>query len=268
MTIAIDPVVFAAGALQVRWSAVFVAIAVVVGLVVARRWSEAVALKPVALTLGAALVIVAGVVVGRAAVLIERPDLLRRGIGFAAVLAQGGISVPAAALGGAGAVVAWAALTRRSLRRAVAAAAGGLLVGEAVASVGLLLSGDYTGAATEGPWAVAYTRPDAGVPATLLGRPVHPLALYSLVWMGAAAAWIWQAWPARTMTDRWSLAALAFGLGHLVIGYGRIDPVWLLGLRADQLFGLVWVAIGGVGLVVGERRVVRPAIAPTREPMT
>lgn len=265
MTIAIDPIVVAFGPVQVRWSAVFAALAVVVGLLVARRWIDAVALRPRSVTLLAALVILAGVIVGRAAVLLERPDHLRRGIGFAFVIAQGGISLPAAALGGAATLLTWAALTKRSLSRAIAAAVGGLLVGEAVASVGLLLSGDYTGTLTDGPWAVSYTRPDAGVPATLLGRTVHPLALYSLLWMGISVGWIWKAWPRRTMTERWSLGALAFGLGHLVIGYGRVDPIWLLGLRADQLFGLVWVAIGGIGLVVGERRAVPVGIEPARE---
>ncbi|GIW06752.1 MAG: prolipoprotein diacylglyceryl transferase [Dehalococcoidia bacterium] len=267
MTIAIDPILIAVGPLQVRWSAVFTALALVAGWLVARRWGAAAGLRFVSTALPAALVIAAGIVVGRAAVLVERPDLLRRGVAFAAVLAQGGISLPAAALGGAAALMVWAWLDKHSPARALGAAAGGLLVGEAIASVGLLLSGDYAGPITDLPWAVSYTRPDAGVPATLVGRNVHPLALYALLWSGAAVGWLWIVWPERTIGERWSLAALAYGLGHLGIGYARLDPVWLLGLRGDQFFGLVWIVIGVVGLIAGGKRVIRVVASTTGEPV-
>jgi prolipoprotein diacylglyceryltransferase len=267
MTIAIEPVLFIAGPLQVRWSAVFVALALVAGLVVARRWAAAAGQNSSSAVLAAALAVAAGVIVGRAAVLVERPDLLRRGVAFAGVIAQGGISLPAAALGGAAALTVWSLLIKQSPARSLAAAAGGLLVGEAIASIGLLVSGDYAGPVAEVPWAVSYARPDAGVPATLVGRHVHPLALYALIWSGVSVSWLWLAWPSRTISERWSLGALAFGLGHLLVGYARIDPVWLVGLRADQLFGLVWVVLGAARLIAGTRPLTQVGSPAAQQPL-
>ncbi|MFN8535323.1 MAG: prolipoprotein diacylglyceryl transferase family protein [Dehalococcoidia bacterium] len=259
MTIAIDPTALAAGLVQVRWSLVFALLAIVAGLLLAGRWGRAAGLRLISVALPAALVVAAGVVAGRAAVLIERPELLRRGAGFAAVLSQGGVSVPAAALGGALVLIVWAALARQPLARALGAAGGALLVGEAIASVGLLVTGDLAGSIADVPWAVIYSRPDAGVPATLVGRGVQPLALYALVWSALVAGLLWTAWPSIAAAERWALAALAFGLGHLLIGYARLEPVWLLGLRGDQLFSLVWISLGGLGLLFGGRRMVRVA---------
>ncbi|MCS6802074.1 MAG: prolipoprotein diacylglyceryl transferase [Chloroflexota bacterium] len=269
MTIAIDPIAFSAGPVQVRWSVVFLALALVAGLIVAQRWGEAVGLRPVSAALLAAAVVAIGIIAGRAAVLIERPDLLRRGVGGAVTLAHGGVSLPAAALGGAAVLTIWALRSSHPPGRVLAAASGGLLVGETIASVGLLISGDYTGALVEVPWAVSYTRTEAGVPATLLARPVHPLALYSLLWMGIAAVWLWLAWPRRTVRERWCLAALAFGLGHLILGYARLDPAWLIGLRADQAFGLVWIVLGAIGIIGEERHAgAAPVPSPRERPLS
>jgi phosphatidylglycerol:prolipoprotein diacylglycerol transferase len=261
MVIAIDPLVVALGPLQLRWGAVFAVLAVLAGLLVGKRWALALGVRPVGLAWLGALVVLAGVVSGRALVLLERPELLRRGVLAVLSLANGGVSLPAAAVGGAGVLFVWAMLSRQSVGAVWAAAGVALLVGEAVGSLGLLLSGEYVGQLLEAPWAVVYSRPESSVPPTLVGRGVQPLVLYSGLWSGLAVGALWAAWRSLTAVERWALPALAFGLGHLLVGYARIEPVWWFGLRSDQLVALGWVVVGGLAVLFQRRALPQPRSA-------
>lgn len=152
------------------------------------------------------------------------------------------IAWPGALLGGAAAGWLWAA--RRGADRAALADAAALALPLpiAVASLGLLLSGEAFGAPTDLPWAVP-----------LFGAKRHPTQLY---YAGAALLTAWllaaverraaqrgQVLPAGSYV---ALFAVAHGLTLLLVETVRADSLTLAGgVRAAQVFGLA-IALAGL----------------------
>ncbi len=263
----ISPALISAGVIQLRWPTIFAVLALLAVLALSIRLSEPLRPRLTSVLAPITIALIGGMAVGRMAVLLEHPEIFRRGVLAPLLLTQGALSLPAAALGGAGVLTFWAALFRKPVWAVLGIAGPLLLLAVGIASIGLVISGDFVGQPADVAWALVYTRPDSGVPATLVGRPVLALAAYAAVWSVVSFGALWSGWEALRPGERLFFAALAFGLGHWVLGYFRLENVWLLGLRQDQLLGLVWVVIGGGGLIFGSRGT-RAAARQVRGPST
>ncbi len=167
-------------------------------------------------------------------------------------------------LGGAIAVLGWAAWRGMLRLQLLDIACVPLTLGYAIGRIGCQVSGDgdfgrwcvhgttpVTCPGSKLPWAMAY--PHGTVP-TPPGVKVQPTPIYETVSMGLVAWWMW------TMRDRFRPGALfAFylvlsGLERLLVEFLRRNHRILVGLTAPQLESIALMVIGVAWLLVMQRR--------------
>jgi phosphatidylglycerol:prolipoprotein diacylglycerol transferase len=155
-------------------------------------------------------------------------------------------------IGGALAVIAWAAWRGMLNVALLDLAAVPLAMGYAIGRIGCQISGDGDyGKVSTLPWAMGY--PHGTVP-TPPGVRVQPTPIYETLAMGLVAWWLWR------MRDRFRPGALfAFyllfaGLERLLVEFVRRNNDVALGLTAPQFESLGLMLVGGLWLIVLIRR--------------
>lgn len=167
------------------------------------------------------------------------------------------------AIGGALAVLAWAAYRDFLGFTLLDLAAPALALGYAIGRCGCQLSGDGDyGKPWDGPWAMSY--PDGTVPTD---RTVHPTPIYETLAMGLGAWILWQ------LRDRFRVGVL-FAIYLIYAGVERFGVEFLrrnsdaaLGLTTAQLESLAMVAIGAVWILAVRRRHGSLATVASTEPI-
>ena len=156
-------------------------------------------------------------------------DLYGRNLGLFVALRVSDFAWPGALLGGALAGYLWCRWNQFDEVKLADSAALALPVVQALASVGLLLSGEAFGIPTTLPW---------GVP--LFGTVRHPTQIYFA--LAALIVWGVLAWLSRRPLPVGTLAAAYLGLNGLallLIEALRADSLLLpAGIRVAQVFGL------------------------------
>jgi phosphatidylglycerol:prolipoprotein diacylglycerol transferase len=164
-------------------------------------------------------------------------------------------------IGGAIAVIAWAAWRRMLSVALLDLASVPLALGYAIGRIGCQVSGDGDyGKVSSLPWAMGY--PHGTVP-TAPGVKVQPTPIYETLAMGLVAWWLWR------MRDRFRAGALfAFylllsGTERLLVEFVRRNHRIVIGLTAPQLesIGLMLVGVIWLGLLA-RRGGLRPKSAP------
>lgn len=161
-------------------------------------------------------------------------DMYSQSPGLFLALRLGDLAWPGALIGGT--LAGYAYLRVRRLDDAAApladAAALALPLAQAIASLGLLLSGDALGAPSDLPWAVP-----------LFGVLRHPVALYYL--LAALATWGTVAWIARFSSRPGTLATVYLALqgsALLLLEALRVDSLVAAGgVRVAQVVGLAMI---------------------------
>jgi phosphatidylglycerol---prolipoprotein diacylglyceryl transferase len=155
-------------------------------------------------------------------------------------------------IGGALAVVAWAAWRDMLNVGLLDLCAVPLAMGYAIGRIGCQVSGDGDyGKPSHLPWAMGY--PHGTVP-TPPGVKVQPTPIYETLAMGLIAWWLWR------MRDRFRPGALfAFylalsGTERLLVEFVRRNHRVFVGLTDPQLESIVLMIIGGVWLTLLSRR--------------
>jgi phosphatidylglycerol---prolipoprotein diacylglyceryl transferase len=161
------------------------------------------------------------------------------------------------AIGGALAVIAWAAYRGLLGVALLDLLAAPLALGYAVGRVGCQLSGDGDyGKAWDGPWAMGY--PDGTVP-TPPGVEVHPTPVYEAISMGLAALLLWRLRDRFRPGILFALYLVLAGLERFLVEFLRRNDEALAGLTTPQLESLALIAAGAVWIAL-----VRPTPAPRR----
>ncbi|HSD75910.1 MAG TPA: prolipoprotein diacylglyceryl transferase family protein [Solirubrobacteraceae bacterium] len=154
------------------------------------------------------------------------------------------------ALGGAAAMLAWAAWRGFLGLTLLDVCAVPLAIGYAIGRLGCQLSGDGDyGKAWDGPWAMAY--PDGTVPTE---QTVHPTPIYETLAMVLVA---WALWRLRDRLRPGLLFALYLvlaGIERFLVEFLRRNAEAFAGLTQPQLESLLMVAAGAVWLLVAHRR--------------
>jgi phosphatidylglycerol:prolipoprotein diacylglycerol transferase len=149
-------------------------------------------------------------------------------------LRVGEFAWPGALLGGALAGVLWCRWRKVDLLELADCAALALPLAQALASIGLLLSGEAFGVLTDLPWGVS-----------LFGATRHPTQLYLALAALLSAGVLWRV--ARHQPLRGTLTAAYLGLQGmtlLLVEALRADSLLLpAGVRAGQVFGLALVLL-------------------------
>jgi phosphatidylglycerol:prolipoprotein diacylglycerol transferase len=182
-----------------------------------------------------------GLVGARAYFLIDNWDSVSDDL-LGNIFSGSGLTWYGGAIGGALAVIAWAAWRGILNLGLLDLASPALAIGYAIGRVGCQLSGDGDyGKPWDGPWAMAY--PDGTVPTD---EKVHPTPIYETLAMSALAIVLW------TLRDRFRPGVLFAiylffaGLERFLIEFLRRNDDVALGLTEAQLLSLVMMAAGGI----------------------
>ena len=171
-------------------------------------------------------------------------DLLGNLFGGSGLVWYGG------AIGGALAIVAWAAYRGMLGLVLLDLCAAPLALGYAIGRIGCQISGDGDyGKAWDGPWAMAY--PHGVVPTT---HRVHPTPIYETLAMGIAAMVLWRLRDRFRPGVLFALYLVFAGTERLLVEFLRRNAHVLAGLTAPQLESIGLLVAGAIWLAVARRR--------------
>jgi phosphatidylglycerol:prolipoprotein diacylglycerol transferase len=146
------------------------------------------------------------------------------------------------AIGGAIAVIGWAARKRMVNLTLLDMCAPALALGYAGGRVGCQVAGDGDyGKPWNGPWAMAY--PHGAVPTDV---KVHPTPIYESLAMGIAALVLWRLRDRLAPGRLFALYLVIAGVERFLVEFIRRNADAWLGLTAAQLVSVVMFAAGAV----------------------
>jgi phosphatidylglycerol---prolipoprotein diacylglyceryl transferase len=131
----------------------------------------------------------------------------------------------------------------------------GIALGEAIGRIGDIINGEHHSVpCADVPWCVRYVHPNT------LGQstPVHPIGAYDGLLMLGIFIVIYLYWRrvrGHVPEGRiWLAYLLLLGGGRFLLSFLRTDPLFLDGLQQAQVFGLLYLGAGLLGLPLLERR--------------
>ena len=150
------------------------------------------------------------------------------------------------AIGGALAVLGWAAWRRILNLTLLDIAAPALALGYAIGRCGCQLAGDGDyGKPWNGPWAMSY--PDGTVPTH---RTVHPTPIYETLAMGLGAWFLWQLRDRVRAGCLFAIYLLYAGAERFLVEFIRRNTEDSVGLTTAQLESLAMILAGALWLAI------------------
>jgi phosphatidylglycerol:prolipoprotein diacylglycerol transferase len=264
------PVIVQIGPLALRWYGLLIALAVLLGLVLASRLAEQRGIDP---TLIADLLplLVLGAVIGARLyyVLLEWRQYAGHWFDVFAIW-RGGIAIHGALLGGTLTLVFFCRWRRQAFWPLLDVLVPAVALGQAIGRWGNFFNSEAFGLPTQLPWKL--TIPPEHRPAAFLEQSTfHPTFLYESLWNVGVCVLLLSLFQ-RASRGRIALPAgalscvylMAYSTGRVWIEGLRLDPLCLFaqppfcsgGIRMAQLMSLLLIALGGVGLwwLYGRRR--------------
>jgi len=264
------PLVFQLGPFALRWYGLLIALAVLLGLVLATRLGKARGIEP-ALISDLLPLLVLGAVVGARTyyVLLEWRQYSGRWLEMFAVW-QGGIAIHGALIGGTITLIIFCRWKRQPFWPLLDVLVPAVALGQAIGRWGNFFNSEAFGLPTDLPWRL--TIPIQQRPVEFLQQSgFHPTFLYESLWnLGVCALLLLlfrQGSRGRLQLPAGALSCIylmAYSGGRVWIEGLRLDPLCLFseppfcsgGLRMAQLMSLLLIALGGLGLwwLIGRRR--------------
>ncbi|MDR7402618.1 MAG: prolipoprotein diacylglyceryl transferase [Armatimonadota bacterium] len=247
------PVLVQLGPIPISTFGVFLLLAFVAGLAVARGRARALGVAPAQMLDVGLYVIIGGILGGRIGyALVNLSTFAAEPLRLLALWRDAGLVFSGAVLGGVVVAVAAARGLRVSPLGFLDALAPGAAVGVAVATVGGWMHGLFVGRPTGVPWAV---------PVMLEMR--HPAAIYLLLAAVGICAVLWaqdaRTTPAGTLFFLW---LLLYGVTRGAVEFFIDSPTVLGPLTLAHLSSAAAAAVGAAGLVAVSRRTRYPPGAP------
>ncbi len=248
------PILVQIGPFPVSSFGLFLILAFVVGIAVARRRSGRVGIDPSQMLDIGLYMIIGGIIVGRLGFALTNLQMFAPSpLSILTIWKDSGLTFYGALIGGV-LVGAWYARSRRiSLRALLDVCAPALALAYAVAMIGAFLHGLYLGKPTDAPWAVDM----------LLDRR-HPTQLYLLL----AALGTYQILRVQERSEApagvlFYLWLLLFALSRIAVEIFVESPPVLGPLTMAQVASLLAALVAIVGLVLTSRRPLAPEVPPT-----
>jgi phosphatidylglycerol---prolipoprotein diacylglyceryl transferase len=193
--------------------------------------------------------LVGGIVGSRLDFLVENWDDVNDDL-FGNLFSGSGLVWYGGAIGGAIAVVLWAAWRRMLNLTLLDICAPGLAIGYAIGRIGCQLSGDGDyGIPWDGPWAMAYPE---GTVATDV--PVHPTPIYETLAMGLVTYVLWRLRTRYAPGLLFALYLVLAGAERFLVEFIRRNDDVALGLTQAQLLSVAMIVAGGAWFAVKARR--------------
>ena len=256
------PLLFQLGPFSLRWYGLLIALAVLLGLVLATRLGKLRGIDPALIADLLPILVLAAVLGARIYyVLFEWRQYQLNWLDALAVW-RGGIAIHGALLGGTAAVILYARWRRLAFWNLLDVLLPSVALGQAIGRWGNFFNSEAFGLPTDLPWKLSI--PLANRPLEFLDQAsFHPTFLYESLWnLGVLALLLVLFF--RGLRGRMPLPAgalscvylIAYSTGRLWIEGLRIDPLCLLGsppdcaggLRMAQLMSLLLIGLGSFGL--------------------
>jgi len=256
------PLLFQLGPFSLRWYGLLIALAVLLGLVLATRLGKLRGLDPAVIADLLPILVLAAVVGARLYyVLFEWRQYQLNWLDALAVW-RGGIAIHGALLGGTAAVILYARWRRLAFWNLLDVLLPSVALGQAIGRWGNFFNSEAFGLPTDLPWKL--TIPLANRPLEFLDQAsFHPTFLYESLWNLGVLALLLLLFQ-RGLRGQIELPPgalscvylIAYSSGRLWIEGLRIDPLCLLssppdcagGLRMAQLMSLLLIGLGSFGL--------------------
>jgi len=256
------PLLFQLGPFSLRWYGLLIALAVLLGLVLATRLGKLRGLDPAVIADLLPILVLAAVVGARLYyVLFEWRQYQLNWLDALAVW-RGGIAIHGALLGGTAAVILYARWRRLAFWNLLDVLLPSVALGQAIGRWGNFFNSEAFGLPTDLPWKL--TIPLANRPLEFLDQAsFHPTFLYESLWNLGVLVLLLLLFQ-RGLRGQIELPPgalscvylIAYSSGRLWIEGLRIDPLCLLGsppdcaggLRMAQLMSLLLIGLGSFGL--------------------
>lgn len=264
------PLIFQLGPFSLRWYGLLIALAVLIGLLLATRLGQARGIDPVLIADLLPLLVLAAVLGARLYyVLLEWRQYQLNWLEALAIW-RGGIAIHGALIGGTVAVIAYCRWRKLAFWNLLDVLVPSVALGQAIGRWGNFFNSEAFGLPTDLPWKLYI--PTLNRPAPFLDQQYfHPTFLYESLWNLGVVALLLILFRAgakgRIKLPAGALSCVylvSYSLGRLWIEGLRTDPLCLFstppfcegGLRMAQLMSLLLIVLGSVGLwlIYGQRR--------------
>ena len=264
------PLLFQLGPFSLRWYGLLIAVAVLLGLLLATRLGRQRGIEPALIADLLPILVLAAVVGARLYYVIFEWRQYQLNWLDALAVWRGGIAIHGALIGGTIAVILYCRWRRIAFWNLLDVLVPSVALGQAIGRWGNFFNSEAFGLPTDLPWKL--TIPFANRPVEFLDQTTfHPTFLYESLWnLGVVALLLLlfrRASQGKLQLPAGSLSCvylLSYSTGRLWIEGLRIDPLCLAGtppfceggLRMAQLVSLVLIGVGGLGLywIYGRRR--------------
>jgi phosphatidylglycerol:prolipoprotein diacylglycerol transferase len=258
ITITIDPILFNIGHFALRWYALIILIAIVVGIWLTAREAERKGFKPDDIYDVAIWIVIGGLLGARFFHVLDHWSHEYAGNPIRALYVwEGGLAIWGAIVGGL-VVAAWTTW-RRGWRFAklLDAAAPGLVLAQAIGRVACVITGDAMGKPTDGPFGFAYINPNAMVPN--LGIYYTPMPVYEIFVNLGIFTLLWQLRKRSWSDGQLFLVYLTlYSLERFFLAFTSSYRIIAFGLTQSQIIAVLGFAIGLALLAWMPRRLRRP----------
>lgn len=238
ITITIDPIIFSIGHLHLRWYSLIVVTAILIGIWLVGREAGRKGFNKDEILNSSLYIILAGMVGARLFHVIDHwPDEFAANPISVLYIWEGGLAIWGGVFGGLAAVVVLARIKKWKLPKLLDAFVPGVVLAQAVGRVACIITGDSVGKVTTGPFGLAYTSPNAMVPA--LGVYYAPAPVYEILMNLGIFAFLW-ALRKKNLSDG-ALTLIYLGLYSSIrffITFTSSYPILALGLNQSQ-----WISI-------------------------
>ena len=264
------PLLFQLGPFSLRWYGLLIAIAVLLGLLLATRLGKQRGIDPALIADLLPILVLAAVIGARLYYVTFEWRQYQLNWLDALAIWRGGIAIHGALIGGTLAVILYSRWRRIAFWNLLDVLLPSVALGQAIGRWGNFFNSEAFGLPTDLPWGL--TIPPASRPLLFLQNSTfHPTFLYESIWnLGVCALLlllIRQASRGRIALPDGALSCvylMAYSSGRVWIEALRLDPLCLVGvppfcsggLRMAQLMSLLLIALGGLGLwwLLGRRR--------------
>lgn len=237
IVIDIDPVLFAAGPVTIRWYGLMISVALLAGIILAMREAARRGVSEDDVLFVALWAVPAAVVGARLFHVIDAWQYYANNPLQALAIQEGGLAIYGGLAGG----LAGGALAAR--QRGILSwglldmVAPSMILGQAIGRIGCFINGDHQGPPTNLPWATSYVNPASLAPDSL---PRHPAQLYEMLFDLAVLGLLLLLRPHMKREGMlFGLYATLYAFGRFWISAVREDAPFLWGLKEAQLISVV-----------------------------
>ncbi len=232
-----DPVAFSVFGFEIRWYGLLIAIAVLIGTLLATKEAKRKGIKEEAFLDLLIFAVPVAIIFARLYYVIFTWDYYSQNPGQILNIRGGGLAIHGVIIGGVLVGVIFSKVRKINFWSLADVAAPGLILGQAIGRWGNFANSEAHGGPTDLPWGIIVD-----------GVKVHPTFLYESIWNFLVFGFL--LWYRRKFANRegevFLLYIILYSLARLFIEGLRTDSLMLGQIRIAQLISIVAIVIGGV----------------------